>query len=288
MGSLVWGKRSKTDYIIVEDAWPATIDKETFEKVQSLLKCRAPKIIHPRRTASDYLLSGIIKCGVCGRAMSGHSAKSGHFFYYRCAKAMKGGAEECPSHWIPKFRIENFVIEKIRSYILIEDNLLELLHLTNEEISSGTQREKEQVKVLERQIRDIESRLEHLYDALETSAFNHEELAPRIRKQQARLEELREVKLQAELELQAAIFDLPDINRIQDYVNDLGSLLVSSPILEQRAFLKSFVKEIRVDADKMTVHYTLPMPPEKRNEEVLGVLPFAQHGRPYRSRTHWA
>jgi len=71
---------------------------------------------------------------------------------------------------------------------------------------------------------------------------------------------------------------------IQEYVNDLRSLLGSSPIVEQRAFLKSFVKEIQVNKGKITVNYTLPMP-LKNTEEVIGVLPFIQHGRPYRSRT---
>ena len=90
MGTLVWGKRSNLAPVRVENAWPAIVDREVFYRVQSLLKARGPKIIHPRRAISDYLLSGIIKCSVCGKAMSGHSAKSGRFFYYHCANARTG------------------------------------------------------------------------------------------------------------------------------------------------------------------------------------------------------
>jgi len=93
-GTLVWGKRSNTEPLRIENAWPAIIDRETFMKVQAILKSRAPNIIHPRRTVSDYLLSGILKCGACGKAMSGHSAKSGQFFYYRCSNATKRGPNE--------------------------------------------------------------------------------------------------------------------------------------------------------------------------------------------------
>lgn len=95
-GILVWGKRRSATQIRVENAWPAIVDRETFIRVQAVLKSRGPRIVHPRRTVSEYLLSGIIKCGTCGKAMSGHSAKSGQFFYYRCANATKRGAEECP------------------------------------------------------------------------------------------------------------------------------------------------------------------------------------------------
>jgi len=53
---------------------------------------------------------------------------------------------------------------------------------------------------------------------------------------------------------------------IQEYINDLKSLLGSSPIVEQRAFLKSFVKEIQVNKEKVTINYTLPMPPKNLEE----------------------
>jgi len=89
------------------------------------------------------------------------------------------------------------------------------------------------------------------------------ELAPRIRKLQTRKEGLSLAKEKTELALQ----------------------LKSSPIVEQRAFLKSFVEEIQVDTEKVTVNYTLPMPPKNSEGEVIGVLPFIQHGRPCRSRT---
>ena len=62
-------------------------------------------------------------------------------------------------------------------------------------------------------------------------------------------------------------------------------LLGSTTVVERRAFLKSFVKEIQVGSDEMTIQYTLPMPPKQSDEEVIGVLPFIQRGRPYRSRT---
>jgi len=285
MGTLVWGERSNVAPVRVENAWPPIVDREVFYRVQSLLKARGPKIIHPRRAVSDYLLSGVVKCAVCGKAMSGHSAKSGKFFYYHCANATKRGAEECPSHWIPKSKIEGFVIEKIRNYILTDDNLIDLMRLTNDELSTEFEAERENLSVLEKQTNDIESRLEHLYDALETGTFSSEELAPRIRKLQTRKEELFQAKEKAELSLQLNVFEMPDMAIIQEYVDDLRLLLGASPIVEQRAFLKSFVKEIKVDKEKVTINYTLPMPPKNSEEEVIGVLPFIQHGRPCRSRT---
>ena len=55
----------------VEKAFPAIVSKTKFRRVNSLMRSRAPKIAHPRRVASSYLLSGLVKCKACNRALSG-------------------------------------------------------------------------------------------------------------------------------------------------------------------------------------------------------------------------
>ncbi|MFC1860130.1 recombinase family protein [Chloroflexota bacterium] len=285
IGTLVWGKRSQTDSVKVSNAWPTIVEKDVFDRVIAVLKSRGPKIIHPRRTVSEYLLSGLMKCGVCGKSMSGHSAKSGQFLYYRCSNATKRGAAECPGHWIPKPKIEGFIIDKIRNCILAEDNLIELVRLTNEELGSGMEFEKDRLNTIERQIDDIDSRLENLYDALEKGSFESDELAPRIRKLKARRDELLTQRNQTEYSLKMSVIESPDINLIREHVDDIKQLLSESPIIEQRAFLKSFVKNIEVGKEAVTVNYHLPMPPAKSDKDVMGVLPFITNGRPCRSRT---
>ena len=127
--------------------------------------------------------------------------------------------------------------------------------------------------------------MENLYDALETRAFSSEELAPRIRKMQAKRDDLVRTRNQIESTLQSNMLMAPDVHVVQEYVDDLKALLVSSPIVEQRAFLKSFVDNIQVGSDEITINYFLPMPPANTNTEVIGVLPFVTNGRPCRSRT---
>jgi len=285
VGTLVWGQRSSEEPVKVENAWPPIVDKEIFADAISILESRGPKIIHPRRTVSEYLFSGLMKCGVCGGAMSGHSAKSGQFFYYRCAKASKRGAEACRGRWIPKSWIEGFIIDKIRNCVLSDENILELVQLTTEDMEGSLGTERQTLHMIEKQAADVDTRLEHLYDALETRSFSAEELAPRIRKLQSKRDELMVKKNQAEMDLQSDIVTVPDLQIVQDYADDLKALLGSSPIVEQRTFLKTFIESIEMGETEFTVDYTLPMPPNNLKREVFGVLPFEMNGRPCRSRT---
>ena len=84
MGTSIWGRRSKRELepIRVQNAYLAIVDRDTFEKAQSTLRNRAPVRIHPKRAASRFLLSGLAKCGYCGKALVGQDAKSGRFSYY--------------------------------------------------------------------------------------------------------------------------------------------------------------------------------------------------------------
>ena len=98
-GTLIWGAnaKDKADPIRIEKAFPAIISKAKSQRVNSLMRSRAPKIAHPRRVGSTYLLSGLVKCHKCNRALSGQDAKSGQFSYYVCQSIMKRGKDACDS-----------------------------------------------------------------------------------------------------------------------------------------------------------------------------------------------
>ncbi|MFC2027027.1 recombinase family protein, partial [Chloroflexota bacterium] len=106
-GTMVWGIQAKRlgEPLRIPDFCPAIIDKATFDAVQKLIAGRAPKVCHPRVTTSRFLLSGLAKCGHCGKALVGQDAKSGKFSYYICGSLSKKGAGACKAKYLnaPKF-----------------------------------------------------------------------------------------------------------------------------------------------------------------------------------------
>ena len=116
-GAAVWGRTSKgqkaTDPVRVEGAWPALVSRELFDDVQQAMRDRAPKVRRPARVGSRFLLSGLLKCGVCGRPYSDQGAKSGQFAYYICGTLFREGAGTCSARYLNAPRLEAFVVEKI-------------------------------------------------------------------------------------------------------------------------------------------------------------------------------
>jgi hypothetical protein len=65
---------------------------------------------------------------------------------------------------------------------------------------------------------------------------------------------------------------------VKAYAKDLHILLEESEISERKAFLKSFIKRITVDGEKVTVNYKLPLPDRSKDEFNLSVLPIDTSG----------
>ena len=96
-GTLVWGTaaRDKAGPVRVEGAFPAIVSKPQFRSVNGVMRSRSTQLTHPRRIGSSYLLSGLVKCYRCRRALSGQDSKSGRFHYYVCRSLMNRGSVAC-------------------------------------------------------------------------------------------------------------------------------------------------------------------------------------------------
>jgi hypothetical protein len=69
--------------------------------------------IHPRRVSSQYLLSGLARCGHCGKALIGMETKSGKFSYYVCGTLDKKGSGSCQAKYINTERFESQMSDRI-------------------------------------------------------------------------------------------------------------------------------------------------------------------------------
>ncbi len=286
-GVLLWGQEpangnngNHLPHIRVEGAWPAIVDRDTYERVQAKLSKRAPKITHPRVVHSEYILSGLLQCKSCNAAMVGHAVKSGKFFYYMCGNARKRGRGLCTTPLLPKDRREKFVIDRLKRFILTEENLEDLVRLINEDLAQKCDGENDRLKIINAQTEETEGRLAKLYDALETGEFKGGELAPRIKALFNKKEELQQAKIEAEEALKYHTIELGNRAVVHEYVQDLRTLLEESSIVSQKVFLRSFVDRIEVDDTNAKVIYTMPMPPDNPPADMVGVLPIVPDGPP--------
>ena len=283
-GTAVWGKTSKgektQDPVRVEGAWPALVSRELFDDVQQAMRERAPKVQRPARVGSRFLLSGLLKCGVCGRPYSAQGAKSGQFAYYICGTLFREGAGTCSARYLNAPRLETFVVEKIRERILNEETIVALVTLVAEEIDAMAGELSGRLEVIEAELGDVRKRLEKLYEAIETSELTLEVLSPRIMSLRHREEQLEAARDDAETQLEQRRVELPNTEEIARYVADFRDFLKDGTIPERKALIRNFVEGIEVVGDEATLTYTVPMPSDGVTSESASVLDFVKSSPP--------
>jgi site-specific DNA recombinase len=91
------------------------VDEVTFARAQAILRERGDDVSRRRGNASDFLLSGLVRCGRCGRAYIGMSARGngGTYHYYACTGRQKYGPKACRGERLPQAKLEQAVLRQL-------------------------------------------------------------------------------------------------------------------------------------------------------------------------------
>ena len=275
-GTLVWGANAKDEStpVRVEKAFPSIVPKAQFRRVNSLMRSRAPKITHPRRVGSSFLLSGLVRCKTCDTPLSGHFGKGGQYAYYVCRSRIRLGKGACTTPWLNARRFEQLTVDRIRSGILTEGNNGDLTKVVVQEVDRLAQEQRKLLETIESEITDAHRRLERLFDLLETTDDDVASAALRINthlERQGRLEDS-EAEATAVLSQRKLVRD--DAEVIATNALNMSEFLRRSELHERRDFIATFVREIVVTPGKAVIRYKTPMPedshtPGAKSEEVL-------------------
>ena len=265
-GTLVWGAKAKDEAepVRVEKAFPDIVSKAQFRRVNQLMRSRAPRFSHPRRVGSSYLLSGMIKCQACKTPLTGRFAKSGQYAYYVCPTNIKIGNGACETPTLNARRFEEMVVNKIRSNILTEDCIHELVKVVESEMGGVTREQRKRLETIDSELGDVRQRLGRLYNLVETTDMEVDDFKPRIRELRERQDRLECSAEEARAALAQRRKVLDDVNAIAAYAKEMKDFLEESELTERRAFIETFVKEILVVPGDALMRYTVPMPDDSR------------------------
>ncbi len=294
-GAVVWGTNAKDGQppVRVEDAHPAIVSKAEFHRVRKLLGSRAPSRVNPRRASSPYLLSGILKCETCGKAMTAAEAKGGRYTYYVCQSLLKRGRGSCETPRLNARKIESLIVGEIRKNILTESNIRGLVKLLDEEMDGVAREQRERLENIEEELEDVKRRLSRIWQVIETTDIEMADASERIREHRERKEKLEVAAEEARALLAERRVMLDSADVIATFAEEMSEFLKTSELTETKAFVHSFVREVAVRPGRAAITYSIPTPDdspiEGADSAVLalngGVRSSARHGGPAGIRT---
>ena len=261
-GTLVWGAKAKDGAppVRVENAHPAIVSKRDFQQARKLLASRAPKKMNPRRASSPYLLSGLVKCETCGKAMTAAEAKSGRYTYYICHSLLKRGKGTCETPRLNSRNFEKLIVSEIRENVLTESNIRDLVKLLDEEMDGVAREQRERLETIEEELEDVKKRLGRIWQVIETTDIEMADASERIREHRERKEKLEIAAGGARALLSDRRQFLESADTIAAFAAEMSDFLKTSELTETKAFVRSFVKEIVVKPGRAAIVYSIPTP----------------------------
>ena len=295
-GAVVWGinAKDKAPPVRVEDAHPAIITKGEFRRAKKLLGSRAPKRMNPRRASSPYLLSGLLRCETCGKAMTAAEAKSGKYTYYVCHSLLKRGSGTCKTPRLNAKNFEELIVNEIRENVLTESNIRDLVKLLDEEMDGVAAGQRQKLESIDGELEEVKKQLGRVWHFVAKSdSVDVAEASDLIVELRERKENLETAAEEARALLADRRVMLDSADTVASFAEEMSEFLKTSELTETKAFVRSFVKKIEVKPGKAAIVYSIPTP----DDSPLGGADFAEialyggvrstvrHGGPTRTRT---
>ena len=220
----------------------AIVDEDTFLLVQEKLKSRSPAMTHPRRLSSPRLLTGILKCGVCGANMTMATGKGdgGTYYYYRCSTKTRKSAKLCSSRPVRMDEFDKSILEALANVVFtpekVEAMMLELRRMLRTDGGADLQ-------TLKRRHEALQVKLKNAYRAIangiEVDQFFKEELD-----NMKRLEAEVSAKISSYQDSPLAVVDAIDKREVEEFCATLKRDLLDTSKPFSKQYLQQLVKEI--------------------------------------------
>lgn len=239
------------------DGHPAVISREDFERVQAMLDERVPHHEHGGTPRSNFLFTGIARCGICSEPLQIRTGKgrSGEVYSYYACMAHKKGAPRCMFRAVPAEKFDAWMLGEVMDHVVtpqaMELALADLLAMGDQWAKEREARRAELVAT----IRQVEERKNQLLDLLELNGRNTPDLENVLRRLRERGDELD--GLQRELaQLEEARRPVRRTRIEPETLQELTRELIdNSDTKKKRAFLGAFIERVTLATEGVTIEY---------------------------------
>ena len=268
-GFIVWGVSTKGQEppVIAEGRHEPIVSKEEFDQATQVLASKHRDVINPRQVSSEYMLTSMLRCGLCGEKLTGLYSKEARIRYYVCTERKHHAIAGCELPFVNVQKCDSEVLRVILDELLAPENLQTAIDLISKELSGPYEQQASTVSTLEGQIRKVQEQQERVMQAYEAGAYSVTDFAKRVdplRRSEADLAK-RKADAESELNQQAAVIAKPQM--VLDFAKDVGEFIRHSSAKDRKQVLKKFIKTVWVYPGRVKIIYSIPLPRDAGNSE---------------------
>lgn len=242
--------KPENEIIKVKDGMPRIVSDETYNKVQERLQ-------NNKRNASNkakesYILSGKIKCGLCGSAMVGHTSKCGRgkkkYSTYRCGRRYK--YKDCSLKPLNRDFIEEIVINELKQHIFNPNSMEILTKRISNSYENSLKNNKSDIKTIEKQVKETNKEIDNLIAAI-ANGINSSSIKDKLILLEDRKSYLNTTQTELQLKLDSKQLDK---NLIKQYLLKDASSIKSKSVDDIKHIINTYVESVLVYDEKVEVN----------------------------------
>ena len=224
------------DKIRIENGIPAIVEKEVFLAVKEKLENK-PNPQGRHRENGDYLLSGKLYCGECGKLMMGLSgtSKSGELHCYYACVGKKEEINRCHKKNVRRDEIETKVAAAVQKYILQDD----VIHWVADTVIEfqNAHSNKDEIKRLQSELSEVKKKINNIVDAIESGIITA------TTKERLETLETDRSKIEGQIALKKAEMPVVERDKILEWMNSFDGADIHDKKIQAQLF-KTFVKKV--------------------------------------------
>lgn len=220
----------------------AIIDEAVFERVNKEI---AKRKTGGKTATSEYAFGGVLKCGRCGRAMVGFSAKksNGRHRYYRCSG--RSLYKNCNMPIFKDFKVEEAFLASL------DYEPKQLKKFMNINMNKSTNDKQKKIDRLKKELETVQKRKKKWRLAYADEAITLEELKEHNKEDNQREEEIQK-ELQSIPEAQTAKWSKDEIIEQLAMIRDSWKMSTNEKV--KKAFIRDAFESITVDSEIESAH----------------------------------
>jgi site-specific DNA recombinase len=276
IGDIAYGQ------VHVENAHPALIDREVFDRAQAILAARTGPDQQRAASPSDYHLTGLITCPDCGHKYKGTAAtgRNGRYRYYTCwTRDRYGTTQGCPAPRLPAELADTAVFGALAAFYAQALIAAAAARYQDHHHAAHATRQAE-ADVLAGQIKAKEAAITRYLTAFENGTLDDDAvIGDRLRTLRADI-----TRLQARRDqITDAISTQPAapavLAHLAGYLHDLQS---TGTTPERKAAIEALIHEIRITPEGLIPVFRIPQP----GTTIPGQTPSTGHQDAVRPMVH--
>ena len=226
------------------------VDTETFERANALSTSRSPQNEPPGRAASPTLLTGVLKCGQCGSAMTLATGKGGRYKYYKCTMRINRGSSHCDGPNIPMEKLDTLVIERLAERVITPKRIQLILKQLKADMKEARNDESSALLELQTEMKGIETKRNRLYEAVEAGVLPLDgDLTDRVQKLKARRQEVL-IEMGRIRQRQDIPLNTLSPKHIEAFSKSLRNKLFNQSARFGKGYLRLLVDEVRINGNE--------------------------------------